>query len=271
MNKFIKISLSALASLSLFVACDDIAEDNRFRPAEPTEVARVVLVQEFTGMSCVNCPYGAALMHQLMNDYPGNIVTVGIHPEGTPYTAPLNNLDLTCPDATEYYNYYRPTGFPAAIVDGDASKLEYTVAKWQTLIENAMEISSPAEIELETDYNPETRQLSASFKTTFTDIYSSGASVLMWVIENDIHGMQLSQTEGVILDYAHEHVLRGSMNGVWGTKIGDSFQVNDIKEGSATITLKDNWVAENCQVVAFVFQSGSKKVIQTTIADVVAK
>ncbi|MDE6786784.1 MAG: Omp28-related outer membrane protein, partial [Muribaculaceae bacterium] len=62
--------------------------------------------------------------------------------------------------------------------------------------------------------------------------------------------------------YEHNHVLRASLNGDWGEELGKSFVDGEKKEGTASMTLKEDWVAENCDVVVFVYGDDNKEVEQ---------
>lgn len=262
--KFAALTAVAVAGAFSFSACDNIDEEDRFIPVERPTVERVVLVQEFTGQSCVNCPNGAATIHALQENFPGSVIAVCFHPEGTPFTAPVGpNLGLTAPQATEYFNYYRPNGFPAAMING--GKLLYNIDEWSSAVSSALSTPSPADIELSCSINEQTRELTANWNVKFNQMYSNKCSVLLWVMENGIIGPQLSSTQGVIVEYSHNHVFRQSLNGLWGEELGDSFATEQTVSGSSTITLKDSWKAENLQVVAFIFQTDSKKVEQATL------
>lgn len=265
--------ISALAFAALTVslgACDDINNEDRLIPVERPEIKRVVLIQEFTGQDCVNCPNGAATVHALQNQYPGSIIAVNLHPENTPYTIPLFGLDLTCKEATVYYQTYRPNGFPAAMVNN--STLLYNIDQWSTAVTSALSTPAPADIELTTEYDKDSRELTAYYDITFNTVFSGDLSVMVWVMENNIIGAQLSQSEGLIPEYEHNHVLRASLNGEWGTKLSRTDYVpEDVETGKCSIKLKDNWVAENCQVVAFIYHTTSKDVEQAAEADVVKK
>ncbi len=48
-----------------FTACDNIDEDDRFIPVERPHSEKTVLIEEFTGARCVNCPDGAAVVAAL--------------------------------------------------------------------------------------------------------------------------------------------------------------------------------------------------------------
>jgi hypothetical protein len=71
-----KIFFSSLICL-LFAACDHIDENDRLIYVEPESVKRCVLLEDFTGQKCVNCPRGTEVIEQLQETYPDNVIAVG--------------------------------------------------------------------------------------------------------------------------------------------------------------------------------------------------
>ena len=62
----LKATISSLITLaSLLVACDNVSENERLIYVEPAAVNTAVLVEEFSGQMCVNCPKGAAELEKL--------------------------------------------------------------------------------------------------------------------------------------------------------------------------------------------------------------
>ena len=61
-------------------ACSNIDEDERLIYVEPAEVNRPVLIEDFTGQACVNCPNATAAIHELQETYgEENVIAVAIH------------------------------------------------------------------------------------------------------------------------------------------------------------------------------------------------
>lgn len=79
--KLKNIIITALASLAI-VSCDNIAEDDRVLPVEINATDRVVLLTEFTGMGCVNCPEAASIASDLLDKFFDNFIVVAMHPLG---------------------------------------------------------------------------------------------------------------------------------------------------------------------------------------------
>jgi thiol-disulfide isomerase/thioredoxin len=268
-KQLIPASLGVMAMAFTLVSCDDIDEKDRYLSVELPAPSKVVLIQEFTGQYCSNCPTGAQTVHSIQEAYPESVVAVNFHPENTQYTQQIGDIKLTCPEATAYYEYYHPDGFPAAIIDGTSfsgSLIQKNIAKWSGFVTEALEVEAPASVSLIANYDAATRALTADWSVLYTNDYAGRCSLLVWVIENGIVGSQLSG-KTIIRDYEHNHVLRGAVNGTWGEEIGENFTAGHTFSGSATRVLDESWKVENCQLVGVLFATSTKQILQTTIID----
>ncbi|MDE6812014.1 MAG: Omp28 family outer membrane lipoprotein [Muribaculaceae bacterium] len=252
---------------TIFSSCDNVNEADRFIAVERPTIERKVLIQEFTGQGCINCPQGAALVHSLQSQFPGAIIAVNMHPENTQYTRPLGKLHLTSPEATVYYGYYRPGSLPSACIDG--SQPISNVSLWTDAVLNAMSLESAADLDITTEYDKTSRELKVTYFSKFNKIFESPLNINIWLMENNIVGPQYSGSN-IILDYVHNHVLRTSLTGDWGMNVADSFIPEDEFTATFTITLDESWVAENCEVIAFLQNPSSKIVEQSAEASVIS-
>lgn len=250
---------AAVAAGLFFTACDDLSENERFQEVERPEIARRVLVQEFTGQGCINCPAGAAIVHSLQEQNPGSIIAVNLHPENTQYTRPIGGLRLTSPLATVYFQSYSPSALPAAVIDGSSAITNTSL--WTDAILSALGMESAADLELTSEYDEATRQLTVTYKAEFNKVFATPLSINIWITEDGIVGPQYSGSS-IVRDYVHNHVLRTSLTGDWGEKIGDKFIPDEVYTDSFTITLSDAWNAENCNIVGFL-QTPSRSVEQS--------
>ncbi|MDE6271700.1 MAG: Omp28 family outer membrane lipoprotein [Muribaculaceae bacterium] len=260
------VASACICLLAGLASCDNVDEADRFIKVERPEIARKVLVQEFTGQGCINCPQGAALVHSMQSQYPGAIVAVNLHPENTQYTRPLGGLKLTSKEATAYYQYYKPAMLPSAVIDGAAPVSN--VSLWTDAILQAIARPAPADLELTTEYNSATRELKVTYSSTFNEVFSSPLNINVWLMENDIVGPQYSGSN-ILRDYVHNHVLRTSLTGEWGVAVADSFIPNDKFTATFSIVIDESWKAENCEVIAFLQNPSSKAVEQSAEAPVI--
>lgn len=262
----------ALATLAIpFASCDDISKDERYEwtDLKKIETDKVVLIEEFTGQRCVNCPKGAAAVHEMLEMIPNNLVAVSLYPKQmTDLTTPITDIDMRTDEATEYFSAYDgpSKGLPSALIDRtefNGSMLQLTPDSWSSpVIEQFINGKTPVAITMSSDYNALTRELEVSYNLDFTDEVSEEVSFQLWIIENDIIAPQLDASAGFIFQYTHNHVLRAAINGTWGEVIGDNFKNGSTRSGSGKITLKDNWVPANCQVVGFLYRTSGRQVLQ---------
>lgn len=229
---------------------------------DPHSVQRMLLVQEFTGIRCSNCPDAAAKLHELAQDHPGRIILVGMHAEGAGIlTLPYGKFDLRCQEANVLYQHYRPSALPAALFNGTSLSIDRD--SWATSVNDALNKETYMTIDLSTSYDPVSRKGKVDYRIDFTDNIARPLNVMIWLTEDNIVGPQIVGSSGLDTRYTHSHVLRGSMNGDWGTPIGDSFRNGSSSEGSASMDLADGWIAENCNAVVYVFDSETKEIYQS--------
>ncbi len=262
MKKFDSILIYAAfaAFAGGLAACDNIADDDRLIPVPEPEVKRNVLIQEFTGVRCPNCPQGAAAVHSILDYYAkGSVVAVSLHPSGSPFTRPLNGLNLTSAPATAYFNHYHPSAFPSAIIDGAAP--DANTAAWDGMVYAELEKTTPMDISASTSFDASDRKLTVEYDVRFKEIMTSAANINVWLTESGIIGPQLNNTQ-TVPDYEHNHVLRASLTGDWGESLGESFLYGEELNGKTEIVLEDAWVADNCSVVIFAQNPSSKYVYQ---------
>jgi hypothetical protein len=62
--------------------------------------------------------------------------------------------------------------------------------------------------------------------------------------------------------YKHRHVFRDAINGVWGEPVGGSFIKDTIIQKEYIYLPNPLWKQENCSWVAFVYDTGTKEILQ---------
>lgn len=267
---YISIGLFLLAAVA--AGCDNISEDDRYIKVEKPTVdnPRNLLIMEFTGNKCVNCPRGAQEIALIKEDEePGRVISVGLHPDNNINTSPVyakypvpHIQNFRTEAATAMYNYYLPSGFPTAIFNGNKSSMSGSISEWMQKASEALMIPAKMSIDASCSFDAGNRSLSVDYTINFGNVIDNDLSVLVWLAENNILGTQTMGDGSVNDEYVHNHVLRASLNGNWGEQIGNRFDSDSVVTGSASITLEEDWVAENCDVIVFVFRDDNKEVEQ---------
>ena len=78
MKKTVYIILACVALM--LISCDEVSRDDRLTFVEPPEAGRAVLIEDYTGQYCVNCPRATEEIERLVEQYGDSVViAVAIH------------------------------------------------------------------------------------------------------------------------------------------------------------------------------------------------
>ncbi|MCR5179708.1 MAG: Omp28 family outer membrane lipoprotein [Bacteroidaceae bacterium] len=256
-------SLAVLLScFVLFCAsCSGIAEDERLIFVKPAQSARAVLIEDFTGQRCINCPNAALEIEKLKEQYGADtIIAVGIHSGPLAVFSRGAVLGLRTEEGDAYYEHWGIQQEPMGYINrrGNIS----TVDQWPTLVREAVQQPSDVALSLLSFLDEETRQLEITLQViNGTDI---DGHVQVWITEDDITALQMMPDGTANPDYVHQHVFRKSVNGLWG----DVYQAaaGDIDDLSFFCSLDEDWNIENLNVVAFIYTNeGVQQVTECSI------
>lgn len=269
--------IALAACMTGFVSCDVIDENDRYIEVENggSDKVQRLLIEEFTGHRCVNCPDGAAIVHDIQEYYPGRVVVVGIH--AGMLAMPLGEFsdqNFITPEGMTYYNTFGVQGNPAAMLNRSRFTGEdwaiRTKEKWMTYSISELEKEPCCEVTPTVTYDAATREVSI---TTEVEAYSNmpaNLNLQVLVVESNIVGKQLKPGDVVDEEYVHNHVLRKAVNDTWGESIV-SLVEGEKATYTSSVTLDEKWVAENCHIVVFVYENDTKHVLQCNESAVVGE
>jgi thiol-disulfide isomerase/thioredoxin len=235
---------------------------------------KVVLVEEFTGVGCPNCPDAAILLENEVAKYTGNIIPVAVHSNALASPRPNSKYDFRSEVAENLEKYIGQLfSKPAAAIDRipvqmDGNPYAVEVNDWPWLIASEIQKEPEVNISIEKTYNPTNRNLNFTVKYDPTVNLNVPLRLNAWILESHIIDPQ-DDSGGRIDDYEHNHVLRDMITAVEGEAIGVSFNEGVVYEKSYSYTIPPQdgwWVAENCTLVVFVNEltenPDSKRVLQ---------
>lgn len=263
--------------VAAFVSCDVIPENDRYIEVEEQQSERVqrLLIEEFTGHRCMNCPDGAAIVHEIQEYYPGRVMVIGIH--AGMLALPLGQFasqNFMTPEGTAYNSAFAVQANPAALLNRAHFSGEdwavRTKEKWMTYAIEELSKEPCCEVIPTVAYDAATRQLSVTTEIEAYDNMPADLNLQVQLVESHIIGKQLLAGNTIDEAYEHNHVFRHAVNGTWGESI-QSLPAGEKKSYTCTATLDEQWVAENCHVVVFVYENATKRVLQCNEAAVVAQ
>jgi len=248
------------------------AADTSYLTTVETPQSRVVLIEEFTGVTCSNCPAGHVILAAIDSAHPNNVAIMGIQIIGNPQTEPLNNPSLT-PVKTNNDNrtqvgtdlsnsiYLNVGSIPSGGVDRVpvAGSLLLGRNDWPNAVNNRLTVAPPANITLTKTYDSVAKKVSLKVHVAYTSAVTVHQNLTVALIENNvIDAQEFSPTDPIpfVQNYVHKHVLRDIITPAAGTAIlgtMSTIPAGEVYERTFDYTLPNNvLVPANCAFIAFV-------------------
>ncbi len=271
-----KVFLLILAMVvALFWSCDIVQkpyteEVNQCGQDNLSVPIRKVLVEDYTGHKCGNCPRAHEILYNLVNQYCDHIVPVSIHVGyfARPSTG-LYEADFRTPAGDVYNNFFGvdAAGLPRGMVNRTQynGTLLLSPDAWAEAVAN--EVNKPVQIEVQVSnaYNTATREVKTTVNVSFLTQLQGKFNLTVWVVEDSIIAAQKDYYSDPqdIPDYVHRNVLRKSITDPWGETIfeGQS-SVNQLITHTFTIKLDTAWNENHCYIIAFVSNADTREVFQ---------
>ncbi|MBQ9640146.1 MAG: Omp28 family outer membrane lipoprotein [Bacteroidaceae bacterium] len=216
-----------------------------------------VLIEDFTGQRCVNCPNASKEIENLKSQYGEDmIVAVGIHsgPLAVFPTAKVVGLRTETGDA--YYQYWNIEAEPTGYINrtGTISTMDL----WQTQVRAALQRTANVRLAAKNTYDADTRTLTIQVEAYGREAVTGKLQV--WLTESNIVAMQMMPDGTLNRDYVHNHVFRTAVNGTWG----DDFALSkdETKTVSFTVPIDEAWKPADISTVAFLYNDNG--VLQVT-------
>ena len=242
----------------LLAACSCIEDDERLIYVKPANVSRRVLLEDFTGQRCVNCPKGTAVIEQLVEEYGDAVIAVGIHGGPLGFKGNAKMVGLATDVGDEYYNHWQLEYQPVGLIDRHGA-VNYT--DWTKAVKDELAKVAPLDIMARADLSGDDIHITVTL--TGTDGNTNG-KLQVWLLEDGITALQMMPDGTTNRDYVHNHVLRTPVNGTWGEDF--SIKEGETKTVNHTQALDPSWNAAQLSIVAFVYND--QGVLQATKAKV---
>ncbi len=277
-----KISFILILAALFFAGCDKIEgpyidiphhEDVTvvFPELDKSTVYRKVLIEEFTGHKCTNCPGGHEKLAELHNIFKDTLVMVGIH--ATSLAKPSSNANsiwkynFRTEEGMDIADYFGISGIPAAIINRQPYAGGWGISEWQSKIQAVDRSKSYAAIQMINQFNtPSQNSLKVNVKVTMLENYDAPVKLSLLLIEDGIIKPQMLGDLSTDTNYVHNHVLRANLNGTFGEYLTPDGKVEKDSAYIYAYTIdftKHDWVPANCSVVAILYdQSPNGQALQ---------
>ena len=260
MNK-IKLFIGGILSSLLFIACDNVSLEDRFEYVELPEVGRAVLIEDFTGQYCVNCPMATEEIERLIEQY-GDSVVIPVAIHSGPFSKDKNGgfTPLYTEVGGMYFTHWNLSSQPVGLVSRLMGPLALNYTDWGAGVNYAIADKAPVLFLTDVNCDDEKRQASIEVQTIGVDSTLVSGKLQVWLVEDSIDSFQLMPDGSTQEHYNHMHVFRASVNDPWGDEL--SVGHGEIIVYDYDIDLDPAWVPEHCAFVIFLYDENG--VLQVT-------
>ena len=280
------LSILAVSFLMIgMIACDVIDEQDYIKnnggttppetpiePGDPGETGeftttKCVLIEDYTGVRCNNCPAAGEIAIDLQKQYGHSVVVLGVQAGSTatpiwPGDATYYYMNTT--EGEEWYNTFGFIDNPIGTVNRKLNSGTYGFypPDWADAVATTLQEECTVAMASNVEYDETSRNLKVDITSKALVELPETYRLTVCVMEDSIIARQQTP-EGVIEDYVHRHVFRKTMNGTWGDEINEAplAPEEEVKK-SYSIKLDDAYNANQCYVVAYVHNDATREVLQ---------
>ena len=269
------LTLLALISLS-FTSCSWFADENETVPCddEDNEAVPVVLIEEFTGHKCGNCPKADAKMKFIKEEYCNQVVYVQIHSGyfAEPDESGLYTIDYTTMEGDSLFEKYKAgeVGLPNAMVNrkkfyGD---LVLPPTHWEEAVNNALPQEAFCRIHQDVSLSASTRTINLDLEFTFFQPTNDSLIYNVYLVEDSLLSWQkdyITEPEDK-QDYPHRFVLRAAPLGYEGAFLHKGVLLNgDILHQQFRFSFKEEYATEQLYIISFVGNAETGELLQSNM------
>lgn len=276
--------LIAIITLSLFSSCDVLEGPFDEKVAIDTTAGpkRKILLEDFTGHTCGNCPCAAKEAIRLDSIYEGRIIVVATHvgffaepyPGGSKFRA-----DYRTTAGNEINDYFQidAQGLPQGMINRAPynnvkilSATAWSSAVAPYILDTAVANHPDATITMNATYNSANRAANITVNSSYLKEGNSNHQLVVYVVEDSIINWQkfYASCGGVdkdVQNYVHRHVLRTSITSTWGDVLysaGSVIPIGTSINKTYSYTLDPTWNEEHIYIVAFIQDNNTREVVQ---------
>jgi hypothetical protein len=223
------------------------------------EINKTILLEDFTGQRCVNCPAAHVIAKELQEQYNHAVIVVAIHGGGTAVSP------MKTEEGIEYHKKFNKFAVePVGVFDRKAAHDD--VAKWSAETSRLIENPALVNVDMRCEYDESTRKIDISTTIQALEQLDEELKLQLWLLESNIVAIQTTPS-GNDKEYVHNHVLRKAINGTWGEALPKMNKGETITV-PFTGSLEKEWFlsedfAKHASIVGFVYKASNDEVLQT--------
>ncbi len=273
MKKTIYSILSGTILLMGLYACDKIKDGDYYKPVSASTSDRKVLIEDYTGQKCGNCPRAAETALQLKSLYGDNVVVMAVHVGffAVPDAKGTFTYDFRTPAGNALDSIYgiSAAGLPQGMINRKIFNGSPIVSygAWGQSIAQIINTTPDMIIDtLTATFDSLAKTVTVKTNTKFTKTLTGKYNMVVCITEDSIIKPQedYSKNPQVINNYIHHHALRATLNGTFGESLitAPAAAVRVKKEYTKVAVKATDWNPKHLYVVAFVTDAATNEVLQ---------
>ena len=182
-----------LAIFFSIYSCDKIEGpyiENNTQDIDTTKVLKKILVEDFTGHTCGNCPRAHEALQELHEQYGEQVIGVGIHigwfaQVGGAYTYDFRTAAGADIDAAFSID---GAGLPQGMINRRTYQGNVLIphGSWSTFVGEILNEEAKAKITISNTYNSADSSFSSSITSVFLDDITDELSLVVYLVEDSI-------------------------------------------------------------------------------------
>jgi hypothetical protein len=214
-----------------------------------------VLLEDFTAHQCGNCPPAGELAAQIAEEHDGLVHLLAIHAGSLAAvsSAPFDT-DWTTAESDFYWAQLDVQANPMGRVNRrGGTGAVVSPNNWTGTVNAELDLTPPAHLQGAAIPDPDlTDKVHLHVHATFAEAIEGDVRLALLINENNLIAAQLDYGNDpeVILDFEHNHLLRGSLSGADGLVVTTSPAAGSTIQADYTIQWNPDWFLENSHVLA---------------------
>jgi hypothetical protein len=276
-RKFFFTILLAIAIGSFgWMSCEKIDEplkvvDHKIYPENPDDTLffkdsisttmRQVLLEEFTGHLCVNCPEASLMAHEMAETLDHRLIIYSVHAGNfaTPQPGTVFSSDFRNTVGNKLNLDFGIWAYPSAMIDRLPYQGSYTILQgnWQSLVSAELAKPNVANLKLISTWFPKLNTLTITTETEFIVEPAGQYKLAVYLVEDSIIAPQRNNKPSIggdtLMNYVHHNVLRDAINGTYGEYLTEStgLVTGEIYSKRYNYSVNPDWNIEHCNIIAY--------------------
>jgi len=232
---------------------------------------RKVLIEDFTGHQCPNCPKAADEIKVLEELYGDKVVAMALHvsttfAEPVPPTFPA---DYRTTEGTEIDNFFKisAAGLPKGMINRRGYQGNHIIPyqSWSSEVSSIINTPLDAWISMDNTFDAQLNKVTTNLKIDFESSITDEIKLCVFLVQDSIISPQkdASAPGGKIIDYVHKHMLRKGLTPAFGESIViNPTAASPVIAKTYSLVMLPEWLPEHCKIIAYIYKVSNFEVIQ---------